>query len=145
MRNGFTLLELLIVVVIVGLLAALGLPSMRHWLDRIAVDRAANEITVFYNGARLAAVLRGRRVRIEFHADSLLAVYEGVKDSAFLTATGPSGGGVGFKVSRHIIRVRPNGVGLGAANTKMVLWRGAAADSLAISRLGRIRRIRSGR
>ena len=145
MRNGFSLIELVTVMVIVGILVGLGAPSLQHLLDRIAVDRAANELTVFYHGARLAAVLRGRRVRIEFHPDSLLGVYEGLTDSTFLNMPGPSGSGVTLAVSRATIRIQPNGFGMGAANTKLVLRRGAAADSLAISRLGRIRRIRQGR
>ena len=143
MRTGVTLIELLTVVVIVGLLAALGTPSLKHLLDRIAVDRATNELTVFYNGARLAAVLRGSRVRIEFDVDSLLAVFEGAEDSTFLNAAGPAAIGVHLTASRRIIRIWPNGLGMGAANTKLVLTRGAAGDSLAISVLGRIRRIRS--
>ena len=145
MRNGFTLIELVVVLVIVGVLVGLGAPSVGHVLDRIAVDRAVNELTAFYNGARLAAVLRGRRVRVEFSADSLVGVYEGMTDSTFLYAAGPSAGGVALTVSRAAIRIRPNGIGLGAANTKLVVRRGDAADSLAISRLGRIRRIRSNR
>lgn len=145
MRNGFTLMELLVVLLIVAVLTALGTQSVGHVLDRIAVDRAVNELTAFYNGARLAAVLRGRRVRIEFSADSLVGVYEGATDSTFLNAAGPSAGGVAFTVSRAVIRLRPDGIGLGAANTKLVVRRGEAADSLAISRLGRIRRIRSNR
>ncbi len=145
MRNGFTLIELVVVLLIVGVLVALGAPSVGHVLDRIAVDRAVNELTAFYNGARLAAVLRGRQVRIEFSADSLVGVYEGATDSTFLYAAGPSAGGVELTVSRAVIRIRPNGIGLGGANTKLVVRRGDAADSLAISRLGRIRRIRSNR
>ena len=145
MRNGFTLIELVTVVVIICLLATLVTPPFGRLLDRIAVDRAASEVTAFYHGARLAAVLRGRRTRIEFHADSLLGVYEGKEDSTFLVAAGPSAIGVDLTVSRPIIRILPTGLGWGAANTKIVLSRGAAADSLAISRLGRIRRIRPAR
>lgn len=145
MRNGFTLTELLVVLLIVAVLTALGAQSVRHVLDRIAVDRAVNELTAFYHGARLAAVLRGRRVRVEFSADSLVGVYEGATDSTFLNTAGPSAGGVALTVSRAVIRLRPDGIGLGAANTKLVVRRGEAADSLAISRLGRIRRIRSNR
>jgi prepilin-type N-terminal cleavage/methylation domain-containing protein len=145
MRNGFTLIELLVVLLIVAVLAAVGAQSVGHVLDRIAVDRAVNELTAFYNGARLAAVLRGRRVRVEFSADSLVGVYEGANDSTFVNVAGPSAGGVALTVSRSVIRLRPDGIGLGAANTKLVVRRGEAADSLAISRLGRIRRIRSNR
>ena len=48
--------------------------------------------------------------------------------------------GVALEASRAEIRLYPNGLGLGAANTKLVFRRGEAADSITISRLGRIRR-----
>jgi hypothetical protein len=47
---------------------------------------------------------------------------------------------VSFRASRPVIRLYPNGFGLGAANTKIVLERGAAAESLTTSRLGRLKR-----
>jgi hypothetical protein len=38
-----------------------------------------------------------------------------------------------------VIRVGPNGIGWGAANTQLILRRGAAAESLTTSRLGRLK------
>ncbi len=142
MARGFTLIEVLTVVVIIGILAAIGTPRAVKTLDRLAVGRAMNETIAFYRTARLAAVLNGRRVRIEFSPDDLRAVFEGSSDSTFLVASGPATHGVSLKVSRPVIRFQATGLGLGGANTKLVLRRGAAADSLATSRLGRIRRIR---
>ena len=142
MARGFTLIEVLTVVVIIGILAAVGTPRAVRTLDRLAVGRAMNEAIAFYRTARLAAVLNGRRVRIEFSPDDLRAVFEGASDSTFLVVSGPATHGVSLRVSRPVIRFQATGLGLGGANTKLVLRRGAAADSLATSRLGRIRRIR---
>lgn len=144
MRHGFTLLELLAVLTMVGVLTALGTPRLKHAFDRLAVGQAVNEVTAFYNTARLAAVLRSRRVRIEFAGDTLRAVFEGVTDSTFLLAAGPDAHGVVLTASRPIIRIQATGLGVGAANTKLVFRRGQAGDSLATSRLGRMRRMRSG-
>ncbi len=47
-----------------------------------------------------------------------------------------------LEVSRPTIRISVTGLGYGAANTKLVFRRGTVADSLATSRIGRIRRIR---
>ncbi|MFB3112362.1 MAG: hypothetical protein ACE10G_10045, partial [Gemmatimonadales bacterium] len=66
----------------------------------------------------------------------------GSSDSAFLVVSGPATYGDSLRVSRPVIRFQATGLGLGGANTQLVLRRGAAADSLATSRLGRIRRIR---
>jgi prepilin-type N-terminal cleavage/methylation domain-containing protein len=139
---GVTLIELAIVLAIAGLLAAVGVPRVSRWMDRLAVDRAGSEIAVFYARARLAAVFRSTRVRLEFSQDSLIAAYEGPADSAFLRWSGPARHGVSLEVTRPVIRIHPTGVGWGAANTKLVLTRGAAAESLTTSRLGRLKRWR---
>ncbi len=136
---GHSLLELVFVLGLLGLLLALGLPRIAGWRDRIAVQRAAWELASFYDVSRYAAILRARRVRLEFAADTLRAIYEGVVDSEFLGRPGPSRLGVTLRVSRAAIRLGPTGLGWGAANTKLVLTRGVAAESLTTSRLGRVK------
>jgi len=142
MRRGFTLLEVISVIAIVGLVMAMAVPRFSRWADAMATDRATHELMTFYWQARTAAIFRGTRVRLEFAADSLRAAFEGLTDSVFLVRPGPSRHGVSFRSSRPIIRLYPNGFGLGAANTKIVLERGTAAESLTTSRLGRLKRWR---
>jgi prepilin-type N-terminal cleavage/methylation domain-containing protein len=140
MRRGVTLIELLVALVIVGAVSAIALPRAARWLDWIAVDRATWEIASFYQTARFAAIARDQRVRLELRADTLRAVFEGVADSVFLRWPGPGRHAVRFTASRAVIRIQPNGLGFGAANTKLVLRRGAVAESLTTSRLGRLKR-----
>jgi prepilin-type N-terminal cleavage/methylation domain-containing protein len=140
MRRGFTLIELLVVVTIGGVLVSLVAPHWARYQDRLAVHQAAAEVASFYSAARYAAIVRSQRVRLEFAADVLRAVYEGVVDSTFLTRPGPSRRGVTLEASRLVIRISPNGLGYGAANAKFLLRRGPAVDSLTTSRLGRLRR-----
>jgi hypothetical protein len=47
---------------------------------------------------------------------------------------------VGLDASRAVIRIDPTGLGYGAANSTIVLQRGAVAESLTTSRLGRLKR-----
>lgn len=140
MRRGVTLLELIIVLTVVGLLALLAVPRIAGWLDRLATQQAVTELMSFYTRARFAAIFRGSRVRLEFDKDSLRAVLEGVRDSTVLAMPGPVRHGVNFHASRRTIRIGPHGFGWGAANTKIVVWRGAAAESLTTSRLGRLKK-----
>ncbi|MBE0591670.1 MAG: prepilin-type N-terminal cleavage/methylation domain-containing protein [Gemmatimonadales bacterium] len=141
MRNrGVSLLELLVVLAVVATLLALAAPSFARVRDAMATDRAARELALFYAQARYGAILRATRVRIEFGADSLRAVYESVQDSVFILRPGPARHGVSLAASRSVIRIYPNGFALGAANTKLIVRRGAAAESLTTSRLGRMRR-----
>lgn len=130
------------VLAVIGILAALAFPRVASVLDAMAVSRAATEAMSFYHTARFAAIFRAQRVRLEFKADSLRATYEGLADSTFMVRPGPARHGVTLTASRPVIRLQPNGLGWGAANTKLVLRRGLAAESLTTSRLGRLKRWR---
>ncbi len=134
-----TLPELVTILAIVGIVTAITVPRAVSWTDRAAVRRSAVELAAFYARARLEAMVRGARVRLEFHADSLRAVLEDGSDSVVLARSGPSRHGVSFTASRSVIRIHPNGLGAGGANTRLVVRRGAAAESLTTSRLGRLR------
>jgi prepilin-type N-terminal cleavage/methylation domain-containing protein len=142
MERGYTLIEVVTVVLVIGIVAAVGTPSLIDAFDRLAVARAVNETRSFYRTARLAAVLHGRRVRVEFSSDEFRATFEGFPDSTFLVVSGPAAHRVSMSASRRNVRFQPTGLGHGGSNTKLVLRRGDAADSLATSRLGRIRVMR---
>jgi Tfp pilus assembly protein FimT len=140
MRRGFTTIELMVILGIAGMVLVLALPRWSVVRDATAVRQAALEVATFYNVARQSAVLRATRVRVEFGSDTLRAVYEAAADSIFLVQAGPARHGVSLTASRAAVRVDPTGMGYGAANTKLVLRRGAAAESLTTSRLGRLKR-----
>lgn len=128
------------VLVIIGVILAFAAPRLAGWLDWLAVDRAAQEIAAFHRTARFAAILRSQRVRLDFSSDSLRATLEGPVDSVVLSWPGPARHGVSLTASRWTIRFQANGLGLGAADTKLVLRRGAEAESLTTSLLGRLKR-----
>lgn len=140
--RGVTLIELAIVLLIVGALAAMAGPKVVNWSNRLAVLRAAEEIAAFHRDARLRAIYGSMSVRIALSSDSLTAIAEGAGDSLLTRLPGPARLGVSLTSSRGVIRLYPNGLGLGAANTKIVLRRGQAAESLTVSRLGRLKRWR---
>ena len=142
MKKGFFLVEIVAIIALIGIVVAMVLPRTFQGIDRLRVGNAAAAIVSFYGGARFGAIVRGVPVRMEFGEDSLLAYYEGENDSLFLSVKGPAHHGVNMSGSRNVIRLHPNGVGWGAANTKLVLWLGEAAESLTTSRLGRMKRWR---
>ena len=123
-----------------GALTAIVAPRFSQVRDRLATERAARDLVTFYRQARYAAIYRGTRVRMEFLPDTLRAVYERATDSIFLTRPGPSRHGVTLTASRPVIRIYPNGFGYGAANTKLIVRRGMAAESVTTSRMGRIKK-----
>lgn len=142
MKNGFSIVEIVAIMALIGIIISMVLSRAFRGFDRLLVGNAASAVVSFYSGARFGAIIRGSRVRMEFGADTLRAFYEGETDSLFLSIPGPNHHGVSMSSSRDVIRVNPNGIGWGAANTKLVLWRGEVAESLTTSRLGRMKRWR---
>lgn len=140
MRQGFTLIEIVMVLAVIGIVASLGAPHISRYVDWLAVRRAETEAAAFYSRVRITAVHRAVRMRISFSDDSLLAIAVGAVDSVARCVRGPARHGVLLETSRPEIMLYPNGLGLGAANTKLKFRRGEAVDSFTISRLGRLRR-----
>jgi prepilin-type N-terminal cleavage/methylation domain-containing protein len=141
MRTGFSLTEVTIVLVVVGLLMAVGLPRLRPALDRIATDRAAIEVTTALSVARAAAVSWGTRARVRIAADTLrIDRLEGDEWVPRWRRPGPADLGVRLEVSNDEVVFGPTGLGWGASNTKVVLRRGSQVETITTSRLGRVKR-----
>ena len=58
-RSGFTLVEIMIVEAIIGLLAALALPSFAKARTQARVSRMANDLRIFGDGFQLYAMNTG--------------------------------------------------------------------------------------
>lgn len=68
--QGFTLLELLIVLVILSTLASLTLPSLRPAREQIALEAAAWQLASDLEAARLSAIEAGAEVEVFFSKPS---------------------------------------------------------------------------
>jgi len=84
-EGGFTIVELLVVLVVIGLMAAWGLPSMVQLLNRIRLTRAADETVVFMQRARLEAIKRSTTTQVTYNVATAKA-----PGSFEVTATGVS-------------------------------------------------------
>ena len=65
-RQGFTLLEIMVVVVIIAMLATLSLPKMKGSFQTARLKSGARELSGFFRFARNTAVLRERGCEIRF-------------------------------------------------------------------------------
>jgi prepilin-type N-terminal cleavage/methylation domain-containing protein len=141
MRDGYTLLELLIVVAIAATLVAIGAPRLAPALDRIATDAAARDVTTAIAVTRSAAVLLGTRARLRIAGDSLrVDRWNAGAWTRYARWPGPAAGGVAMTVSNPELVFGPLGFGWGPANTRVELRRGSQIETITTSRLGRVRR-----
>lgn len=120
--NGFSLVELMVVVAIVGIFAAIAVPNFASVLHRSAVSRAANELYDLLQYSRAEAVTRGTRVIITAPGAANTAwngdVTVGVVGSATLLRDIGAGGlqtGVAVAATVGAITFSPTGTASAAA------------------------------
>ncbi|MBL8996479.1 MAG: GspH/FimT family pseudopilin [Gemmatimonadales bacterium] len=139
MRRGVTLAELVLVCTFLGLLVGIALPRTAAMLDGIRLRQAAHEVAASLTLARAAAIRRAtyarvvvdaarNEVRVESGSDTLLR-----RDLRAMHR-------VALRASRDTITYAPSGMGYGVANSTIVVSLGARAETVTVSRLGRMRR-----
>jgi prepilin-type N-terminal cleavage/methylation domain-containing protein len=138
MKKGVTLVELLVVLCIAGLLAGLAFPRLSGWLDSWSVRAAAAEVASSFALARQAAIARGNFATV-FVDSAASAVAVTVGADTILRRLLGTVHGVSLRGNRDSLSYDALGHGYGASNQTIVVTRGAAADSVIVSRLGRVR------
>ncbi len=139
MRLGTTLIEVLLAVSLVAATTAFAIPALVRLRDRVSVRLATADVAQALADARLAALTAARRTAVRVDAArGLVAIHAGA-DTLRTLALAPYG--VRLSATRDSIAFGPHGLGWGAATTTITLERGTARTALAVSRLGRVRRL----
>lgn len=139
MRRGTTLPELLVVLTIVGVLGSIGLVRMSALRDRMSVRAATTETVATFALARRWAISRASRTALTIDTAASALLIQSYVDTVAYRRLGSSHG-VRISATRDSMAYAPNGLGYGASNLTIVLKRGQAAETIFVSRLGRVRR-----
>lgn len=137
---GFTVLELMVVTCIAGLLLTLWLPRAARLMDWLKTERARRDITTALAVARHGAVQQATRARLTISADTLrIDRLNAGGWTPWWRLPGPASHGVLLQVSNPVVVFGPSGIGWGASNTKVVVSRGSQAETITVSRVGRVK------
>ncbi len=132
-----TLIELVLTLALLGIALAVAVPNVRTIADRLSVRAATQDVVLALWAARNVAAMRGENASFVVEAAAgRVRVLAGV--DTVLTRDLAGRRGVRVSVTRDSIAYAPTGLGVGAANTTIVIARGRRADTITTSRLGRV-------
>ncbi len=137
-RGGFTIIETTLVVALAAALMAIGLPRAWVFVDRIEVRGAVTEIESMFSLARHVAIARGRQATLDIDVAARTISIRAGPDLVRTREVGAAHG-VLLATNRTSITYSPIGVGYGASNFTLIVSRNRAADTIVVSRLGRVR------
>ncbi len=146
-RNGFTLVETLITVVVFGLVALIGYPKLSATMNKSNLRSARGAMINLVSKAQIASSQQGRRTWIKFDGNKAYVIARPPKIGANTVDTvGPVmnfsqvyGTTVTFTAGADSIQFNPTGVASGL-NATVYVWlaRSGYRDSLRIDGLGRV-------
>jgi Tfp pilus assembly protein FimT len=137
-RRGMTIVELLVMVAVLGALVAIAVPRAVTTMDRFSVRGATQDVVLAIAAARAAA--SDRSAYVSFVADPRTGRVRAVAGGETLLERDLARTrGIRLEASRESVTFAPGGLGWGAANTTVIVTKGARSDTIVVSRLGRVR------
>ena len=143
---GFTLLEIMVVMVMIGVIVAIGLPKIGSQLDRQNLRAARQLITTMHAKARASARWRSRRTALAIRNGNLVIVSNNPVTNAIDTVGATNQDvvaryGIGFTVNpsgRDSLVFDPRGLGTETSTTQIYVSLMGYTDTITISPLGKL-------
>jgi type IV fimbrial biogenesis protein FimT len=142
MKSGFTLIEVALTLAVAGLLLGIALPSFSALKQGVKVESAAQSIAAAHRRARTTAIVHSQAAILSVAAQTLRITFVGA-DQPHWSAPGPSEEGVTLASPARDLTFSPLGITTGLSNASFHLTAGAASRTVVVSRLGRVRILRS--
>jgi prepilin-type N-terminal cleavage/methylation domain-containing protein len=137
-KVGFTVIEMTITLVVVAILSAIILPRAVGFVDAMEVRGAVTEIDALFSVARHVAIARAVQASLDIDpARGIVSVRVGA-DTVRMREL-QAAHGVTLQSTRASITYSQTGLGYGAGNLTLIIARNLAADTIYVSRLGRVR------
>jgi len=149
---GFSLIELLVSLVVLGMLAAVGVPSFSQMLERQRIEALMQRLETDLAAARNTAMTRRVPVVVcprDAHGEcqpdldwrhGWMLMLDGSRQHALWIQQADSEGALRVSASRPLLRYRPDGTSAGSNLTLTLCLRGQVVARQVVSNSGRVRR-----
>lgn len=146
-RRGFSTIEMIIVVVLVGVIASIGFPRMRRGLEKQRIRNTKALVATMVATARGAAIQRGCVATINFASDSMWVTACGlvgnpppVNQLVGTTKHVKQDVNITLSASQATINYDPRGLRLTFQPTTVRVIGPTYQDSVVINELGKVKR-----
>jgi prepilin-type N-terminal cleavage/methylation domain-containing protein len=137
-KPGFTIIETTATLAVIAILSAIVVPRASGFIDAIEVRGAVTEVEALFSTARHVAIARGAQTVLDIDVSrGMMSLRVGA--DTLQRRELERAHGVVLRTTRASITYSPTGVGYGAANLTLTVTRNASADTIYVSRLGRVR------
>lgn len=137
-RVGTSILELVAVLALTAVILAVAVPRMHDIVERAAVRGGVADVVTSLSVARQLAISHGGGVSLGIDAPRATTYVVSRGDTLVTRRLGQSFG-VTLRSTRDSLAYDARGLGVGAANLTIIVMRGMTADTVVVSRLGRVR------
>lgn len=140
-KRGFTLIEMLVVMALLGILAAVAFPRLARSTTTMGVRASKQRVASYLAVARSAAIQRGRVARFVRTGNTIKVMIDSANTQATFAKPIDLGADLGVTVvpTRDTIAFDPRGLAFGFNGTeRIVVQKGSVRDSVCVIGKGRI-------